>query len=177
MKKVDKKPVTNKVANNKLKEQIINKAVQELLTVPKQSSDTLATYFKYFKETESLDEIDLIARDLESWSEKPTSIVFWDFLDEYSIPENIFYEWVKEYPDLKKVHENTMKRIGSRRLKLAMFKGAECNDKFIFNTLRKYSSEHREIYDEDIKNKRMLDHESERVTVIIKDLKEIKSNE
>lgn len=177
MLKREKKPATNRVANMMLKTRILNEKVQELLKVPKQNKDTISTYFKYLQERPQHNQLDDIKQQLETWSEKPSSIVFWDFLDEYSIPERSFYEWLERNPDLKEIHANAIKRIGSRRLKLAMFKDAECNERTILNTLRLYSKEHREIYDEDIKNKRMLDHESERVTVIIKDLKEIKSNE
>jgi hypothetical protein len=175
--KREKKPATTRVANMMIKSRIINEKIEDLLKIPKHNEDTIATYFQYLQETPPVNQLDYIKQELESWSQKPTSIIFWDFLDEYSIPERSFYAWCEKHEDLKEIHTNVIRRIGSRRLKLAMFKEAECNEKTIYHTLRLYSKEHREIHDEDLKNKRILDQENDRVTVIIKDLKEIKSNE
>jgi hypothetical protein len=67
-----------------------------------------------------------------------------------------------------------MRRIGSRRLKLATFKGAECNDKFLLSTLRHYTKEHKDSYDEEVKNKLDSEKDNDRVTVILRDLAALK---
>ena len=127
--------------------------------------------------TKGVDEgtLNWVGENLDEWSKIDTSIVFFDFLDIYGIPESTYYQWLEKDERLREVHSHCMQRIGSRRFKLSIFKNAECNEKALSATIRVYSTEHRKCYDEDISKKRTHDIDGERVMVVVKDFNQ--SNE
>lgn len=70
-----------------------------------------------------------LAKRMRQWAQQDSSLRFDDFLDEENVPTSTYYNWKEECDDLKDAHEFTMRRLASRREKLALFKQV---DKDIF---------------------------------------------
>jgi len=62
-------------------------------------------------------EIEQLAYDYLSWSEKPTSLAYQDFLAERRIPLTTFKQWMKHHEILGATLEVVKMNIGSRREK------------------------------------------------------------
>ena len=109
-----------------------------------------------------------ISQKLEEWSARETSINFFDFLDEYGVPESTYYEIVNREPGMFERHNRAKQRIGSRREKMAIYKYKECNEKSLHYTLRVYNEDWKKVYDEDMKNKKELAEKGMHEPVIVK---------
>lgn len=70
-----------------------------------------------------------LAKRMRVWAQKDTSLRFDDFLDVENVPTSAYYTWRDGCPELKEAHEFAIRRLASRREKLALFKQA---DKEIF---------------------------------------------
>lgn len=62
-----------------------------------------------------------LAKRLRAWAQKDTSLRLDDFLDEENVPPSRYYTWRDECPELKDTHEFALRRLASRREKLALF--------------------------------------------------------
>lgn len=70
-----------------------------------------------------------LAKRMRIWAQKDTSLRFDDFLDEENVPTSTYYTWRDECLELKDAHAFAIRRLASRREKLAFLKQA---DKEIF---------------------------------------------
>jgi hypothetical protein len=109
-----------------------------------------------------------IVEKLEEWSRRPTSIQFFDFLDEFGIPESTYYDAINRDPEILDLHNRAKQRIGSRREKMAIYKYNECNEKSLHYTMRIYNDDWRKVYDEDMKNKKELAEKGMNEPVVVK---------
>lgn len=87
--------------------------------------------------------IERIANELIEWSAKEDSIVFRDFYDDKYIPENVYYSWLKKYPELQAAHTLAKGRIGSRREKGALMR--KYDGSLIVNSMPMYDNEWKEM--------------------------------
>ena len=109
-----------------------------------------------------------IMEKLDAWSKLQTSIAFFDFLDEYGIPEQTYYDILNRDAELFELHHRAKQRIGSRREKMAIFKYNECNEKTLLSTLRVYNEDWKKVYDEDRDNRKELADKGVREPISIK---------
>lgn len=66
-----------------------------------------------------------LAKRMRAWAQKNTSLRLDDFLDEENIPTSAYSTWWDECPELKDAHDLALRRLASRREKLAFFKQAD----------------------------------------------------
>jgi|SRR5277367_2513275 len=109
-----------------------------------------------------------IMEKLELWSLKDTSINFFDFLDEFGVPESTYYDMLAREADLKELHSRAKQRIGSRREKMAIYKYNECNERTLHYTLRVYHEDWKKVYEEDRDNRKELAEKGLREPISIK---------
>lgn len=66
-----------------------------------------------------------LAKKMREWAIKDKSLRLDDFLDEECVPTSTYYNWKDECDELKESHEFALRRLASRREKLAFFKQAD----------------------------------------------------
>ncbi len=83
--------------------------------------------------------VERLAEEVIRWSLNDDAIVFRDFIDNKSIPEEAYYRWVRTYPELKAAHVLAKGRIGSRREKGALTR--KFDGSIVVNSMPMYDQE------------------------------------
>jgi hypothetical protein len=98
-----------------------------------------------------------LSEHLIEWSLEESSEDFLDFLRLYTIPSTTYYEMLPRFPILKAAHEYAKDQLGSRRLKMAVHRDKNCNERSIHYDLRRYHHSWMDTWKEDEEAKKKLD--------------------
>lgn len=69
-----------------------------------------------------LDVLKDLATKLREWAVKDSSLRMDDFLDEENVPVSTYYNWKEECEELKEASDFALRRLASRRERLALYK-------------------------------------------------------